>query len=65
MPNPKTDRNFDSAKAVKEVKAGKVEFRVDKTGSFTLPSARSNSARAIERKRADLIDTVIKARPLQ
>ena len=47
MPNPKTGTvTFDVARAVKEVKAGKVEFRLDKTGSFIRPSARSASRRS-------------------
>src|SRR5436190_13675091 len=38
MPNPKTGTvTMDVAKAVKEVKAGKVEFRVDKTGIIHVP----------------------------
>ena len=38
MPNPKTGTvTVDVAKAVKEVKAGKVEFRVDKTGIIHAP----------------------------
>src|SRR5689334_1207345 len=38
MPNPKTGSvTFDVAKAIKEVKAGKVEFRVDKTGIIHAP----------------------------
>src|SRR6266568_7743138 len=38
MPNPKTGTvTMDVAKAVKEVKAGKVEFRVDKTGIIHAP----------------------------
>src|ERR1700690_763109 len=38
MPNPKTGTvTVDVAKAVKEVKAGKVEFRVDKTGVIHVP----------------------------
>jgi large subunit ribosomal protein L1 len=46
MPNPKIGTvTTDVAKAVKEVKAGKVEFRVDKTGIIHAPSGRSNSQR--------------------
>jgi large subunit ribosomal protein L1 len=38
MPNPKVGTvTFDIAKAVKEVKAGKVEFRVDKAGNLHVP----------------------------
>ena len=38
MPNPKTGTvTMDIANAVKEVKAGKVEFRVDKTGVIHVP----------------------------
>src|SRR4029453_10970147 len=38
MPNPKTGTvTFEIAKAVKEIKAGKVEFRVDKTGIVHAP----------------------------
>src|SRR5574340_35980 len=38
MPNPKTGTvTFDISKAVKEIKAGKVEFRVDKTGIIHAP----------------------------
>ena len=38
MPNPKTGTvTFEVAKAVKEIKAGKVEFRVDKTGMIHSP----------------------------
>ena len=38
MPNPKTGTvTTDVAKAVEEIKAGKVEFRVDKTGVIHVP----------------------------
>ncbi|HZH59086.1 MAG TPA: 50S ribosomal protein L1 [Metabacillus sp.] len=38
MPNPKTGTvTFDVAKAVKEIKAGKVEYRVDKAGNIHVP----------------------------
>jgi large subunit ribosomal protein L1 len=38
MPNPKTGTvTFDVAKAIREIKAGKVEFRVDKTAIIHVP----------------------------
>jgi large subunit ribosomal protein L1 len=65
MPNPKTGTvTFDVATAVKETKAGKVEYRVDKTGvihvgvgkvSFETDKLREN-AKA-------LLDAVVKAKP--
>src|ERR671927_276019 len=45
MPNPKTGTvSTDIAKAVKEIKAGKVEFRVDKTGIIHAPLGKTSFA---------------------
>jgi large subunit ribosomal protein L1 len=53
MPNPKTGTvTVDIGKAVKEIKAGKVEFRVDKTGIDSLVA----NAHA-------LVDSIVKAKP--
>ena len=42
MPNPKTGTvTFDLSKAIQEVKAGKVEFRVDKTGDHSCARGQS------------------------
>ncbi len=49
MPNPKTGTvTVDVAKAVLEVKAGKVEFRVDKTGIIHAPIGKTSFATAIK-----------------
>ena len=46
MPNPKTGTvTMDIAKAVKEIKAGKVEFRVDKTGIIHAPVGKASLRR--------------------
>jgi large subunit ribosomal protein L1 len=65
MPNPKTGSvTFEVAKAIKEVKAGKVEFRVDKTGIIHAPVGKIEFSQDQLSENAQLlIDTVIKARP--
>src|SRR5678815_435773 len=65
MPNPKTGTvTMDIAKAVREIKAGKVEFRVDKTGIIHAPVGKISFAAAslIENAHA-LVDSVVKAKP--
>src|ERR1043166_6359322 len=65
MPNPKTGTvTVDVAKAVKEVKAGKVEFRVDKTGIIHAPVGKvSFTAEKLVENASSLINAVIKAKP--
>jgi large subunit ribosomal protein L1 len=65
MPNPKTGTvTLDIAKAVKEIKAGKVEFRVDKTGIVHAPIGKISfpSQNLIDNAHA-LVDSVVKAKP--
>ncbi len=65
MPNPKTGTvTVDIAKAVREIKAGKVEFRVDKTGIVHAPLGKVSfpAERLVENARA-LVDSVVKAKP--
>src|ERR1035437_4349211 len=65
MPNPKTGTvTFDVAKAVKEIKAGKVEFRLDKTGLIHSPIGKiSFPAKSLADNAHALLDAVVKARP--
>ena len=65
MPNPKTGTvTFDVGKAVREIKAGKVEFRVDKTGIVHAPCGKVqfDEKRLYENARA-LIEAVLRAKP--
>ena len=65
MPNPKTGTvTDDTAKAVKEVKAGRVEFKIDKAGNVHVPVGRiSFTPEQITDNARAVIDTVAKARP--
>jgi large subunit ribosomal protein L1 len=65
MPNPKTGTvTLDIAKAVQEIKAGKVEFRVDKTGIVHAPIGKvSFPAEQLLANAHALVDSVIKAKP--
>ena len=65
MPNPKTGTvNPDIAKAIKEIKAGKVEYRVDKEANMHVSIARvSFETKKIEENLQALIDAVLKAKP--
>lgn len=66
MPNPKTGTvTFDVAKAVEEVKAGKVEYRVDKTGVIHVPCGKVSfdHMKLVENVRT-LTDSIAKARPV-
>ncbi len=65
MPNPKTGTvSADIGKAVKEIKAGKVEFRVDKTGIIHAPVGKISFATdsLVANTRA-LVDSIVKAKP--
>jgi large subunit ribosomal protein L1 len=65
MPNPKTGTvTFDVGKAVREIKAGKVEFRVDKTAIIHAPIGKvSFGPEKLVENAKILIDSVLRARP--
>jgi large subunit ribosomal protein L1 len=65
MPNPKTGTvTFDIARAVKEIKAGKVEFRLDKTGLIHSPVGKiSFTAEQLAGNAQALLAAVVKAKP--
>lgn len=65
MPNPKTGTvTFEVSKAIQEIKAGKVEFRVDKTAIIHAPVGKISfpDDKLLENLRT-LIDSVLKAKP--
>ena len=65
MPNPKTGTvTFDVAKALQEIKAGKVEFRVDKTAIIHVPVGKiAFSTEQLRDNATSLINAVRKAKP--
>ncbi|MBI4419478.1 MAG: 50S ribosomal protein L1 [Gemmatimonadetes bacterium] len=65
MPNPKSGTvTMDVAKAVKDVKAGKIEFRVDKTGNLHAPIGKvSFGVDQLHQNLTAFLDAVVRARP--
>jgi large subunit ribosomal protein L1 len=65
MPNPKTGTvTFDVATAIKETKAGKVEYRVDKTGVIHVGVGKvSFESDKLRENAKALLDAVVKAKP--
>ncbi len=65
MPNPKSGTvTFDVAKAVREIKAGRVEFRVDKAGNIAVPVGKLSfpHEKIMENAKA-FLDAVVRAKP--
>ena len=65
MPNPKTGTvTEDTAKAVKEVKAGRVEFKIDKTANLHVVVGKISfkAEQLLENGRA-VVDAILKAKP--
>ncbi len=65
MPNPRTGTvTDDTAKAVKECKAGRVEFKLDKSGNVAVVVGKASFApEALEANGKAVIEAVVKARP--
>ena len=65
MPNPKLGTvTFDVGRAVREAKAGKVEFRVDKAGNIHVPvGKRSFTAEQLTANALALIEAIVRAKP--
>ena len=65
MPNPKTGTvTFDVAKAVSEIKAGKVEYRVDKAGNIHVPIGKvSFEDEKLVENFNTIFDTMVKVKP--
>ena len=65
MPNPKTGTvTMDVAKAVTEVKAGKIDFKVDKTGIVHAAIGKTSfTADKIQENAQELLSTIMKLKP--
>lgn len=65
MPNPKTGTvTFDVAKAIKDIRAGKVEYRVEKAGIVHVPVGKASfdEQKLVENAKA-VLDSIMKAKP--
>ena len=65
MPTPKAGTvTFDISRAVKEIKAGKIEFRVDKTGNIHAPIGKASfSEEQLSENLGAFMDEIVRARP--
>ncbi len=65
MPNPKAGTvSMDVTKAVRDIKAGKIEFRVDKTGNVHAPIGKlSFSIEQLEQNYTAFMDTIVRQKP--
>ncbi|MEO8636130.1 MAG: 50S ribosomal protein L1 [Gemmatimonadales bacterium] len=65
MPNPKAGTvTMDVARAVREIKAGKIEFRVDKTGNVHAPIGKVNfSEQQLAENLRSFMDTIVRVKP--
>ena len=65
MPNPKAGTvTMDVARAVREIKAGNIEFRVDKTGNVHAPIGKINfSAQQLAENLQAFMDTIVRVKP--
>lgn len=65
MPNPKTGTvTFDVTKAINDIKAGKVEYRVDKAGNVQVPvGKKSFDNEKLQENIQTMVDAIVKAKP--
>ena len=65
MPNPKAGTvTFDLTRAIREIKAGKIEYRVDRFGILHLPLGKASfSAPALQENLATLMSAIVRSKP--
>jgi len=65
MPNPKAGTvTFDLTRAIREIKAGKIEYRVDRFGILHLPLGKASfSASALQENLATLMSAIVRSKP--
>ena len=65
MPTPKGGTvTFDISRAVSEIKAGKIEYRVDRTGNFHAPIVRVSFApEQLSENLVAVVDSIVRAKP--